>query len=114
MTRKRVRDDVRSYRVCRRADVPLEARAQTGSSAVGCGVGCGQLQQHDHGYGFHAVSGHVRLATPSATDAAALGMTAPQGGMMGMGGSNNLFMNPMAVAFSVRQHVSDDASNRRA
>ena len=54
------------------------------------------------GMGFLPMPGMFGSPTPSATDAAALGMTAPQrGGMMGMGGTtmSNPYMNPMASPF---------------
>ena len=50
------------------------------------------------GMGFMPLPGMFGSASPSATDAAALGAAVPQGGMMGTGG-NNMFMNPMAAPF---------------
>ena len=60
------------------------------------------FQNMTMGMGFLPMPGMFGSPTPSATDAAALGMTGgPRGGMMGMGGTTmgNPFMNPMASPF---------------
>ena len=71
----------------------------TGSTATSASV----VPDMTMGMGFYPLPGMFGSPTPSATDAAALGVTAPRGGMMGMGGSGmggsamtNPTMNPMA------------------
>ena len=84
----------------------LEAKAQSSASAASAASAssaassASNFQNMTMGMGFLPMPGMFGSATPSATDAAALGMTAPQGGMMGMGGmatTNNMFTNPMAA-----------------
>jgi hypothetical protein len=68
--------------------------ATTNNQATAGMLGTGMDMGMGMGYMPYGMFGSP---TPSATDAAALGMTRPTGGMMGMGGlPNNVFMNPMA------------------
>jgi len=87
----------------------LEVKAQSASSAassaansqgMGMGMGMGMMGMGmGNGMGFMPMPyGMFGSATPSATDAAALGMTRPSGGLMGMGGSpSTAFTNPMTA-----------------
>ncbi len=75
-----------------------EARAQSGSSASSAAASANSFSNMTMGMGFMPLPGMFGSTSPSATDAAALGAPAPQGGMMGTG-SNNMFMNPMASPF---------------
>ena len=76
----------------------VEARRQTGSSASSAAASANSFSSMTMGMGFMPLPGMFGSASPSATDAAALGAAVPQGGMMGTGG-NNMFMNPMAAPF---------------
>jgi hypothetical protein len=98
MTRKRVRMTCVAVVCLGALTTAIEARAQSGSSAASSAAAAANYNNMTMGMGFLPLPGMFGSPTPSATDAAALGMTAPQGGMMGMGGGNNgnLFMNPMA------------------
>jgi hypothetical protein len=77
----------------------IEARAQSAASASSASAANTNFQNMTMGMGFLPMPGMFGSATPSATDAAALGMTGAQNGMMGMGGmatTNSMFTNPMA------------------
>jgi hypothetical protein len=77
----------------------LEAKAQSALSTSTAGASTSAFPDMTMGMGFFPMPGMFGSPTPSATDAAALGVTAPQrGGMMGMGGGTmgNPMMNPMA------------------
>jgi hypothetical protein len=77
----------------------LEAKAQSAASKSSTTTSASGMPDMTMGMGFLPMPGMFGSPTPSATDAAALGMTAPQrGGMMGMGGTTmtNPTMNPMA------------------
>jgi hypothetical protein len=79
----------------------LEARAQSASASASAAsaASANNFNNMTMGLGFMPMPGMFGSASPSATDAAALGVTTPQqGGMMGTGG-NNMFMNPMASPF---------------
>ena len=82
----------------------LEARAQSAvvRSIVGGASSASAIPDMTMGMGFLPLPGMFGSPTPSATDAAALGMTAPQGRNDGDGrrtGNGNPFMNPMASPF---------------
>src|SRR6516162_6884488 len=81
----------------------LEARAQSTGSTSSASSSASVFPDMTMGMGFFPLPGMFGSPTPSATDAAALGMTAQRGGMMGMGATasgntvmNNPTMNPMA------------------
>jgi hypothetical protein len=75
------------------------ARAQTSSSAAAASAAsANNFSNMTMGMGFMPMPGMFGSASPSATDAAALGVTSPQGGMFAAGG-NNMFMNPMASPY---------------
>jgi hypothetical protein len=77
----------------------LEAKAQSAAAASSAGSSASAIPDMTMGMGFMPLPGMFGSPTPSATDAAALGMTAQRGGMMGMGGGTpmtNPTMNPMA------------------
>jgi len=84
----------------------LEAKAQSAGSAASSASAAASgsaMPDMTMGMGFLPLPGMFGSPTPSATDAAALGMTAQRGGMTGMGGTmmgnGNAFMNPMATPF---------------
>ena len=81
----------------------LEAKAQSAASTSSAASSASVFPDMTMGTGILPMPGMFGSPTPSATDAAALGMTAPQrGGMMGMGGGTtmtNPTMNPMASPF---------------
>jgi hypothetical protein len=82
--------------------VGVEARAQSASSAAQSAQSAANYQNMTMGMGAMAMPGMFGSPTPSAADAAALGMGGGSGGgMMGMGGNTmgNPFMNPMAAPF---------------
>lgn len=77
----------------------LEAKAQSTPSATQAGSSASAFPDMTMGMGFLPLPGMFGSPTPSATDAAALGVTTPRAGMMGMGGGttmSNPTMNPMA------------------
>jgi hypothetical protein len=80
----------------------LEARAQSAAAASASSASSAastNFQNMTMGMGFFPMPGMFGSPTPSATDAAALGMTGARSGMMGTGGistTNSMFTNPMA------------------
>ena len=79
-----------------------EVRAQSASSAAQSAQSAANYQNMTMGMAAMSMPGMFRPPTPSATDAAALGMGGGSGGgMMGTGGNTmgNPFMNPMAAPF---------------
>jgi hypothetical protein len=77
----------------------VQARAQTSAASAANASSANSFSNMTMGMGFMPMPGMFGSASPSATDAAALGVTTPQGGGMLGTGANNMFMNPMASPF---------------